>query len=80
MIKMKWPCAISAITHSESGRPVIMNRTIEGYGDLDGAVLKAVLSHRNKRLLYGVEIKCVTPIGQNYCYVVDPDTKTITHC
>lgn len=73
--KMIWPVTVTAATHRMDGRRVSMRRVVEGAGDAEAAMLRALQSRRDKgRPFLGDWVTGVTPLGQVIRRVFDPDT------
>ena len=71
---MKWPCRVSGITHLPSGRPVHLDRWVDGAGDLPGAVLAGLKKRKDGgKPFVGDSVRAVTPLGQTAIFVVEVD-------
>ena len=75
---MIWPITVTAKSTKPNGRTVTMSRTIDGVGDCDAAMLRALLSRKDKgRYFIGEEVRAITPLGKIIIREFDPDTQTL---
>jgi len=75
MQSMKWPVTVTAETTMPNGKRRRMHRVVEGIGDVEGAMLRAVQARRDSGYpFYGCEIKAITPLGQSVIRILNPDT------
>lgn len=76
---MKWPVIVTAETHSPSGRKMVMRRTVEGAGDVVGAMIRALHARRDQGYAFlGCEIRAVTPLGQKVIRTVEEKDGALT--
>jgi len=72
---MLWPCVVMAESTLPGGQRVRMCRTVEGAGDVIGAMKKALAARKDGGWPFmGCEIVAVTPCGQRVVRILDPDT------
>lgn len=77
---MVWPIRVVAETTGMNGRRIRMSRTVEGAGDVVGAMKKALAMRRDGGWPFaGCEIMAVTPLGQRVVRVLNPDTGELSN-
>jgi hypothetical protein len=74
--KCIWPVTVTAKTHDEAGAEHNINRTVEGAGNIEDAMLKAVLYQKQPRMYLGCEITGVTQLGQICKRIFEMDGST----
>lgn len=74
MRKMVWPCRVMGRVTIPSGAWRRMDRTVEGAGDVEGAMLRALKARKDGGLPFvGDSIVAITPLGQKVERVVERD-------
>jgi len=78
---MKWPCSITANTpRFPENKRRRMHRRLEGIGDVEGAMLKALNSRKDKgRPFHNCEVRALTPLGQTVIRVFDYNKNKLFH-
>lgn len=66
MSSMKWPVRVEARTHDERGRVLRLSRTVEGAGDVEAAMLAAVLDHPVPPPSWGAKSSQSHPSGSGF--------------
>ena len=68
---MVWPCKLSGVTHTMAGKRRTVNATIDGAGDVVGAVYEYMSKRRSAWEWYGEEVTAVTPLGQRVHVMIE---------
>lgn len=62
---MLWPCQVTARTRLPNGKTAVMQRRVEGAGDVVAAMRVALLTRKDAgKPFHGCEITAITPLGQ----------------